>query len=83
MNTNNGLQIYQNRMSICDEPYQQANQLTPLEKLHLAELLLADLDKPDQEIDVIWKDEAQKRWHAYQAGELITVSYDTVMQKYK
>ena len=83
MNTNNGLQIYQNRMSICDEPNQQANQLPPLEKLHLAELLLADLDKPDHEIDVIWKDEAQKRWQAYQAGELKTVSYDTVMQKYK
>ena len=70
-------------MSICDEPNQQANQLPPLEKLQLAELLLADLDKPDQEIDVIWKDEAQKRWQAYQASELKTVSYDTVMQKYK
>jgi len=70
-------------MPSCQELYQQANQLTLLEKLHLAEFLLADLDKPDQEIDVIWKDEAQKRWQAYQAGELITVSYDTMMQKYK
>jgi putative addiction module component (TIGR02574 family) len=65
------------------ELYQQANQLPPLEKLHLAELLLADLDTPDPEIDVIWRDEAQKRWQAYHAGELKTVSYDTVMQKYK
>jgi len=70
-------------MPSCQELYQQANQLPPLEKLQLAELLLADLDKPDQEIDVIWKDEAQKRWQAYQASELKTVSYDTVMQKYK
>lgn len=65
------------------ELYQQANQLAPLEKLRLAELLLADLDAPDPEIDAIWRDEAQKRWQAYQAGELKTVSYDTVMQKYK
>ena len=70
-------------MPSCQELYQQANQLPPLEKLQLAELLLADLDKPDQEIDVIWKDEAQKRWQAYPASELKTVSYDTVMQKYK
>lgn len=70
-------------MPSCQELYQQANQLSLLEKLQLAELLLANLDKPDHEIDVIWKDEAQKRWRAYQAGELKTVSYDSVMQKYK
>jgi putative addiction module component (TIGR02574 family) len=70
-------------MPSCQELYQQANQLSLLEKLQLAELLLANLDKPDHEIDVIWKDEAQKRWQAYQAGELKTVSYDSVMQKYK
>lgn len=70
-------------MPSCQELYQQANQLPPLEKLHLAELLLADLDTPDPEIDVIWRNEAQKRWQAYQAGELKTVSYDAVMQKYK
>jgi putative addiction module component (TIGR02574 family) len=65
------------------ELYQQANQLPPLEKLRLAELLLADLDTPDPAIDMVWRDEAQTRWQAYQAGELKTVSYDTVMQKYK
>lgn len=63
--------------------YQQANQLPPLEKLRLAELLLADLDVPDPEIDAIWRDEAQKRWLAYRNGELKTVSYEAVMQKYK
>jgi putative addiction module component (TIGR02574 family) len=63
--------------------YQQANQLAPLEKLRLAELLLADLDVPDPEIDAIWRDEAHKRWQTYQAGELKTVSYEAVMYKYK
>jgi putative addiction module component (TIGR02574 family) len=70
-------------MPSCQELYQQANQLSLLEKLQLAELLLANLDKPDYEIDVIWKDEAQKRWRAYRAGELKTVSFDAVMQIYK
>lgn len=63
--------------------YQQAHQLPPLEKLKLAELLLADLDEPNPEIDAIWRNEAGKRWQAYQAGELKTVSYDKLMQKYK
>jgi len=40
-------------MPNCQELYQQANQLPPIEKLALAELLLADLDKPDNEIDLI------------------------------
>ena len=70
-------------MSNCQELYQQANQLPPLEKLHLAELLLADLDTPDPEFVAIWRDEAQKRWLAYRAGDLKTVRYDVVMQKYK
>jgi len=70
-------------MLCAKELYQQANQLPPLEKLHLAELLLADLDTPDLEIDAIWRNEAQKRWQAYQAGELKTVSYEEVMKKYK
>ena len=70
-------------MPNCQELYQQANQLPPLEKLRLAELLLADLVKPGPEIDAIWREEAQNRWQAYKAGELKTVSYDAVMKKYK
>lgn len=70
-------------MLCAKELFQQANQFPPLEKLHLAELLLADLGAPDPEIDVIWRDESQKRWQANQAGELKTVRKDAVMQKYK
>ena len=47
-------------MSNCQELYQQANQLPSLEKLRLTELLLADLDIPDPEIDAIWLNEAKK-----------------------
>ncbi|WP_340120735.1 addiction module protein [Methylobacter svalbardensis] len=65
------------------ELYQKVSHLPPLEKLRLAELLLADLDAPNPEIDAIWREEAQKRWQVYKAGELNTVSYEAVMQKYK
>jgi len=45
--------------------------------------LLAYLDAPNPEIDAIWREEAQKRWLGYKTGELKTVSYEAVMQKYK
>lgn len=45
--------------------------------------LPADLDMPAPEVDAIWREEAQKRWQAYKAGELETVSYEAVMQKYQ
>ncbi|WP_292429628.1 addiction module protein [Methylobacter sp.] len=48
-----------------------------------ASKLPADLDTPNPEINAIWRKEAQKRWQAYKAGELKTVSYEAVMQKYQ
>jgi hypothetical protein len=65
------------------ELYQQLSQLPSLEKLQLAELLLAELDVPNPEIDAIWREESQVRWQSYQVGEQKTVSYEAVMQKYK
>ena len=48
-------------MLTTQELYQQANRLPSLEKLKLAELLLTDLDTPDEAIDAIWRSEANNR----------------------
>jgi len=53
------------------------------EKLRLLDMLLADMDTPDPEIDEIWANEARKRWEAYKAGKVSTVSYDELIGKYK
>ena len=53
------------------------------EKLRLVDAILTDLDRPDPEIDRIWADEARKRWAAYKAGKITTVSYEEVMAKYR
>ena len=55
--------------------------LPDIEKLRLVDAILTDLDKPDPEIDRIWADEARKRWAAYKAGRIPTVSYEDVMAK--
>jgi putative addiction module component (TIGR02574 family) len=56
--------------------------LPDAEKLRLVEAILTDLDKPDPEIDSVWAEEARKRWAAYRAGLIPTVSYEEVIAKY-
>lgn len=53
------------------------------EKLRLLQEILEQLDRPDSEIDRIWADEARRRWAAYKAGKISTVSYEDVMAKYR
>jgi len=57
--------------------------LDDVDKLRLVDAILADLDKPDPEIDQIWADEARRRWAAYKAGSIRTVSYEQVMSKHR
>ena len=60
----------------------EIRELPDAEKLRLVDAILADLDKPDPQIDKIWADEARKRWAAYKAGRIPTVSYEDVMSKH-
>ncbi len=57
--------------------------LTDAEKLRLVDEILSDLDKPDPKIDRIWAEEARKRWAAYKAGRIPSVSYQDVMDKHR
>ena len=61
----------------------EIRKLSDVEKLRLVDAILTDLDKPDPEIDRVWAEEARKRWAAYKAGRIPTVSYDEVMAKYR
>lgn len=69
--------------STADELEQQIKALGDVEKLRLVDAIMADLDRPDPEIDRIWAEEARKRWAAYKAGRLGTVSYEDVMSKHR
>ena len=51
------------------------------EKLRLLDMILTEMDTPDPEIDEIWANEARKRWKAYKAGKVNTVSYDEVISR--
>jgi putative addiction module component (TIGR02574 family) len=58
---------------------QKIKALSDIEKLRLVDVILADLSRPDSEIDRIWAEEARKRWDAYKAGRISTLSYEEVM----
>ncbi len=61
----------------------EIHDLPDVEKLRLVDAILADLDKPDPEIDRVWAEEARKRWAAYKTGRVPTVPYETVMAKHR
>jgi putative addiction module component (TIGR02574 family) len=70
-------------MSTADKLASEIRALSDAEKLRLVDTILTDLDKPDPEIDGVWAEEARKRWIAYKAGRISTVSYDEVMAKHR
>jgi putative addiction module component (TIGR02574 family) len=65
-----------------DKITEEIRELPDVEKLRMVDTLLSDLDKPDPEIDRVWAEEARKRWAAYKAGKVPTVSYESVMAKH-
>lgn len=66
-----------------DKLAKEIHELPDVEKLRLVDEILTDLDKPDPEIDRVWAEEARKRWTAYKAGKVPTVSYESVMVKHR
>lgn len=62
------------------EVIEQALKLKASERYMLLEMLHQSLDKPDQEIDSIWREEALRRVQAYDEGRLGTVSMEEVFR---
>lgn len=60
-----------------------AMQLTSGERIQVVESLLKSLDKPDPEIDALWKKEAEERIAAAGSGEMIITDEEEVFEKYK
>ncbi len=57
---------------------QEVLQLNPQERYIVVETLLESLDKPDDDIDEIWADEAQKRLQYYRNNRVKTISFEEV-----
>lgn len=57
--------------------------LSSKERATLADTLLVSLDRPDPEIDVVWKVEAENRLKAYKAGRIKAVPLSRVLVSYR
>lgn len=66
-------------MSI-NELLEQALTLNVNERTKLIDELFKSIDKPDEEIDQIWADEADKRLESYRKGELKTVPMENIFK---
>lgn len=60
------------------EILERALKLKPPERFLVVEGLLRSLDKPDQELDAIWAEEAENRLRAYREGRLKGISVEEV-----
>jgi putative addiction module component (TIGR02574 family) len=60
------------------EILQEALRLSPQERYVVVESLLKSLDKPDETVDTVWADEAEKRLQDYRNNKIATISFEEV-----
>ena len=61
---------------IAEQIQAEALKLKPIDKIHLAELLLISLDKPDEAVEQKWVEESEKRYKAYKEGFIQGIPLD-------
>lgn len=66
-------------MSI-NEVLEQALELKANDRSKLIDELLKSLDKPDEEIDEVWANEADSRLEAYRKGEIKAVPMEDIFK---
>ncbi|MEX2409851.1 MAG: addiction module protein [Candidatus Paceibacterota bacterium] len=66
-----------------DKLLKEALVLPIQEKSDLIDELIKSLDKPDSEIDELWKKEAESRIDAFDEGQITTVTVHEAVSKYK
>ncbi len=65
-------------VAVPDEILKKALTLKPEQKAELIDKLLSSLDKPDEEIDELWANEAESRIDAYEQGKIKAVPLEKV-----
>ena len=65
-----------------DELLAKIKPLSDEEQLRLVDAVLTNL-AASEPLTRIWADEARKRWTAYKAGKIPTVSFEEVMAKHR
>ncbi len=56
-------------------------ELNPIDRIHLAEIILDSLDKTDEQIEQLWVKESENRYRAYKEGRVKGVSLDNLRSR--
>ena len=65
-----------------DQLLSQALKMNPSDRAEIADRILQSLDKPDKEIDKLWKKEAEDRIDAFETEDIQTVTVHEIITKY-
>jgi Putative addiction module component len=65
------------------ELFKSVKDLRPSDKARLVDLILTDLDRPNQEVEKEWIKEVKDRKSSVKSGKTKMLSYQQVMGKYK
>jgi len=60
-----------------------ALKLKPVDRAHLIEGLMASLEKPDPEIELLWEKEALDRYDVYKKGNIKAKNVNESLSKYE
>jgi putative addiction module component (TIGR02574 family) len=60
-----------------------ALKLSPVDRAHLIEGLMASMEKPDPEIEKLWNQEALKRYEAYKQKRIKAKDLEEILKKYE
>jgi len=69
-------------MSNVDLILTEISPLKPVEKLKLVDEILNSLNRPNMEIDELWKQESKSRVSAYEADTISSILAEKVFEKY-
>jgi putative addiction module component (TIGR02574 family) len=61
---------------------EKVRNLRDLEKIHLIEMLMDDLDIPDPEVEKLWIEESEQRYKAYKEGKVKAIPLDVIKERY-
>ena len=57
-------------------------QLSPKERIHIVEHILASLNTPDPKIEKFWVAESEKRYAAYKSGDIKPISLHSMKKRF-
>ena len=61
---------------------EKVRNMSDLDKIHLIEMLMDDLDIPDPDVEKLWIEESERRYKAYKEGKVKGIPLEAIKERY-